>query len=178
MKLVTLGMFCAAFAIVFTTVPVLKAQKSNGTPAAPVPAQIITSTKVFISNAGADSTSLTALRNAEEPDQPYNELYAAMKSWGRYELVAAPADADLVFEIRFTAPLTDCGKVTTYGPQVELAILDTKTHFRLWTLTEPVQGAFRKATWEKNVNQGITSLVNDVKGLSAQTSAAAGTPGK
>ena len=110
MKLVTLGMFCAAFAIVFTTVPVLKAQKSNGTPAAPVPAQIITSTKVFISNAGADSTSLTALRNAEEPDQPYNELYAAMKSWGRYELVAAPADADLVFEIRFTAPLTDCGQ--------------------------------------------------------------------
>ena len=31
----------------------------------------------------------------------YNEFYAAMKSWGRYELVSSPADADMVFEIRF-----------------------------------------------------------------------------
>ena len=74
-----------------------------------------------------------------------------MKSWGRYELVASPADADLVFELRFTAPIADFGKTAIYEPQLGLSIFDTKTHFVLWTLTEPVQGAFRKATWEKNV---------------------------
>ena len=42
-------------------------------------------------------------------NEPYNRFYAAMKSWGRYELVASPADADWVFEIRFTAPLVDSG---------------------------------------------------------------------
>src|ERR1035438_1463137 len=51
-----------------------------------------------------------------------------MKSWGRYELVAAPADADLVFELRFAAPLTDCGDkmAANYARQLDLAILDAR----------------------------------------------------
>ena len=92
-----------------------------------------------------------------------------MKSWGRYELVASPAEADLVFEIRFTAPIADLGKTAIYEPQLGLSIVDTKTRFVLWTFTEPVQAAFRKLTWEKNVHQGIENLLADIKKL-------AGTP--
>jgi len=66
-----------------------------------------------------------------------------MKSWGRYELVASPADADWVFEIRFTAPLVDFGTSAMYEPQWELSIFDTKTHFVLCSFTVPVKGAFR-----------------------------------
>ena len=94
-----------------------------------------------------------------------------MKSWGRYELVDAPSDADLVFTIRFIAPLTDCGKVTAYSSQLELTILETKSHFLLWTVAEPVEGAFRKTTWEKNFGQGITNLLDDLKKLSGQPAA-------
>jgi hypothetical protein len=46
--------------------------------------------------------------------------------------------------------------------------VDAKTHFTLWSLTEPVNGAMRKETWKKNVTQGTASLINDVKKLSAQ----------
>jgi hypothetical protein len=92
-----------------------------------------------------------------------------MKSWRRYELVASPAEADLVFEIRCTAPIADLGKTAIYGPQLGLSIFDTKTRFVLWTFTEPVQGAFRKLTREKNVHQGMESLLAEIKKL-------AGTP--
>ena len=72
------------------------------------------------------------------PNEPYDQFYVAMQRWGRYELVGAPADADLVLQLRFSAPLSSC---ETYQPQLTLAILDTKTHFRLWTFTEAVKDA-------------------------------------
>jgi hypothetical protein len=129
--------------------------------------------KVFISNAGADIVSQAAFKRAGEPDQAYTHFYSATQSWGRYEIVSAPADADLVFEIRFTAPISGCE--TCYQPQMGLTILDTKTHFILWTLTAPVQGAFRKATGLKNFDQGLNALMDDLKKLSAP-SVATGEP--
>jgi len=136
--------------------------------AAPIPSLIIAANKVFTSNAGADSISLAAFRRAGDPDQLYNQFYAAMKSWGRYDPVSAPADADLVFAIHFTAPLSDCGKLASYEPQIELSFLDSRTHFALWTFTEPVQGAYRKSTWNKNFSEGMASLMNDLKSLPGQ----------
>ena len=83
--------------------------------------------------------------------------------------MASPADADLVFEIRFSAPIADFGNTVMYEPQLGLPVFDARTHFVLWTLTEPVQGAFRKVTWEKKVHQGVESLLAEIKRL-------AGTP--
>jgi hypothetical protein len=154
-----------AIAITLISVSTANAQQSVPTPAAPIPAQIAAGKKVFISNGGNDGTTLATLKRAGDPDAPYNHLYAAMQSWGRYELVTSPADADMVFEIRFTAPMTDCGKVTSYAPQLELAILDAKTHFRLWTITGPVEGAIRKATWDKNFSDGVATLMDTLKKL-------------
>ena len=66
-------------------------------PAAPAPVPIFSAKKVFVSNATGEIR--LPLGN---PDLAYDEFYAAMKSWGRYEIVSSPADADLVFEIRYT----------------------------------------------------------------------------
>jgi hypothetical protein len=121
---------------------------------APIPAQIITAKKAFIANGGVDATSLAAFRRAKEPGEPYNQFYLAMKSWGRYELVGTPGEANLVLELSFSSPISDCVKLTSYEPQLKLAIFDRETHFRLWTLTEPVEGAYRKPTWDKNVRKG------------------------
>ena len=103
---------------------------------APIPDQIVAARKVFISNGGVDFASAVDLRRAIGPNAPYNQFYAAMKRWGRYEHVGTPADAELVLQLAFTAPLSS---FHTYQPQLTLAILDTKTHFRLWTLTRGTQ---------------------------------------
>jgi hypothetical protein len=42
---------------------------------------------------------------------------------------------------------------------VTLTILDTKTHFILWTITEPVESAILAKTWGKNFDHGISNLV-------------------
>ena len=145
---------------------VLNAQQTDkAPPAAPVPVEIINAKKVFISNAGVDGLALAAFERLGEPHQPYNQFYTAMKSWGRYELVSAPAEAELVFEIRFGAPLAGSDKMSTYAPQYGVTILDTKTHFTLWTLAEPVEGAFRKTTFLKNFGQAVDRFMNDLKAL-------------
>ena len=64
--------------------------------------------------------------------------------------------------------------MTTYEPQLNLSILDAKTHFRLWTLVEPVGGAFRRVTWDKNFADGMSRLMNDLKKLAERADAAAG----
>lgn len=157
---------CLTLALALLSTPFLAAQQAKE--AAPLPVQIAAAKRIFISNGGVDGNSLEAFRRTGGSDQPYNQFYNAMKGWGRYELVAAPADADLVLEIRFAAPLTGCDKICSYAPQLGLTILDAKTHFTLWTLIEPVDGAFRKATWEKNFSKGMTNLMDDMRKLAGQ----------
>jgi hypothetical protein len=161
----------AVFAALLIVVPA-SGQQTKEAAAAPVPSQIVAARKVFIANAGADIVAQSTFKRAGQPDQAYNHFYSAMQNWGRYELVAAPADADLVFEIRFTAPLYYNGTLATYEPQFGLNIVDAKTHFLLWSLAEPVEGAFRKATWLKNFDQGLDLLMGDLKKLSASSLAA------
>jgi hypothetical protein len=81
--------------------PADHASKYAGEPA-PIPEQILTAKKVFIANGGGDESRDEAVSYSGGPDRAYNEFYAAMKTWGRYELIAAPGDAELVFEIRLT----------------------------------------------------------------------------
>lgn len=164
LNIVKLGIVCTLILVGSTAR--LRAQETKGVTAAPIPAQISTAKTVFISNTGVDINSLEAMKRAGDRNQAYDEFYRAVKDWGRYRLVGAPAEADLVFEIRFITPMIPNGNGVNYEPQILLTILDTKTHFPLWALVEPVQGAFRKATWEKNLKDGVTNLVNDVKELS------------
>ena len=86
----------------------------------------------------------------------------------------SPSDADLVFEIRFAAPITDTDKTTSFAPQYGVTIVDAKTHFTLWTLGEPVEGAFRKATFERNLNTAMNGLMENVRKLVAPTEVLAG----
>jgi len=165
-RVVVPGICCIALAAALTVVPPLTGQQAKETAAvAPVPAQIAAARKVFISNGGADVLAQSVFKRAGEPDQAYNHFYFAMQSWGRYELVSAPADADLVFEIRFAAPVYYNGTLTSFQPQFGLSIVDAKSHFLLWSLTEPVEGAFRKATWLKNFDHGLDNLMDDLKKL-------------
>jgi len=128
---------------------------------------------VFISNARVEGSSLPTFLRPDDPDRAYHAFFAAMKTWGQYELVGAPADADLVFEIRFSSPVVACEKICSYDPQIGLTILDVKTHFTLWTLTQSVESANRKATADKNFTRGMTNLMANLKKLTDRPDAGA-----
>src|SRR5258708_14238742 len=72
-------------------------------PPAPVPAELLSARKIFVSNAGADS-GLFPHPFSGDPSRGYSALFAALHELGQYELVASPSQADLVLELRLMAP--------------------------------------------------------------------------
>jgi len=131
--------------------------------------------KAFVSNAGMDGISSAAFLRLGEADKPYDAFYAAMKSWGRFDIAGAPQEADLIFEVSFAAPITDCDKVTIYGPELRLRIIDARTRFVLWSLIQPMGGGVsaRKETFEKNFDKAMAELMNRVKDVVARSAAPA-----
>jgi hypothetical protein len=97
-----------------------------------------------------------------------------MKTWGQYELVSAPTDADLVLEMSFGVQAEGANVIkgdgigAGYAPRFRLLILDPDTHFTLWAFTQHVQWALLAGNRDKNFDQGMTSLVNDLKKWLAQ----------
>ena len=137
------------------------AQQQQAPAIAPIPVQITTAKNVFISNLGADPGGLAILLDEiKDPNAAYNQFYAAMKSWGHFNIVSKPSDADLVFELS----LVDHG---SFPARMTLVIFDEQTHFPLWTVTEPLQPAARQATWQKNFATCLNTFVGDVKHLAA-----------
>ena len=157
--------------IALLAVPFLRAQQPVDPPIAPVPAQILTGKKVFISNASGQSAAPSGV-----PDLTYNEFYADIKSWAKYEIVSAPADADLVFEIRFTSQIGTTSVMNGTGGsgqdfQFRLVIRDPKTRTVLWAFTESVPQAANRAASRKKFDDAMTAIVNDVKKLTSQQAA-------
>jgi hypothetical protein len=144
--------------------PALQAQTAE-VPTAPLPSQIGTAKKAFISNVGVGT------------DKTYNAFYAAIKSWGQYELVTAPADADLVLEISFSTRISgvtgskESGCSSINESQFKLVLVDPKTRIPLWTVSETVQPFNRQKTGEKNSQDAMNKLVGDLKSLTAQSAA-------
>ena len=152
------------------TVLAAQGTPASAVPPAPVPSQILSAKRVFISN--QPGALYLNPRNAEDdPYRPYNQFYASMKGWGYYELTSAPADADLILEINLTernvvtnATMQSPGRALYFV----LTVRDPKSHTILWWIAERLQGANRTATGEKNYNQAMTNLVNDLKRLIGQ----------
>jgi hypothetical protein len=131
---------------------------------APVPAQILSAKHIFISNASGES-----IMPPGTGDLAYNEFYAAMKSWGHYEIVASPGDADLVFEIRFVLALGASINNSMGGDfEFRTVILDPKSHVVLWAFSESVPQAANKTKSRQLFDQAMSTLVNDVKQLTAR----------
>ena len=163
---------CVYWAIALLSLPVFGTPKpKDSTPAAPVPIPIETAQKVFVSNAPGDSLPVSL----GGPARPYNQFYEAMKSWGRYQLVSSPADADLILEISFAHPIVGVNVMSTSGGGstsallLKVVIVDPKTHIPLWWFTESFgsKGGFshRKETLDSNFRLAIDALVDDVRKL-------------
>jgi hypothetical protein len=136
--------------------PSLFAQAANIAPAAPLPSQILTAKKVFIANIGEDS-DLRIWGGGQ--NRTYNEFYAALKSCGRYELVTAPADSDLIAEVEAVSDSVEW--------HFKLVLLDPKTQTPLWTIYEPIKRAGLQKNRDKNNSDTINKLVSDLTELTA-----------
>jgi hypothetical protein len=151
-RITGMGMLCIALTMAVMIIPRAEAKKAAEPAAAPIPIQVLSGKKVFISYRESDA-------DPGAPNLTYNEFYALMKSWGKYELATAPADADLVFEIRYVSGLSDS--------QLCLSIVDPKTHFVLWPFIQHVQSSSRETARRKNFDQAMSDLVDDVKKVTA-----------
>jgi hypothetical protein len=147
-RITAMGMLYIALTAAVLTVPGAHAKKAAELAAAPIPVQVLNGKKVFISYRESDA-------DPGSPNLTYNEFYALLKSWGKYELVTAPADADLVFEIRYVSGISDS--------QLCLSIVDPKTHFVLWPFIQHVQSSSRETARRKNFDQAMSDLVDEIK---------------
>jgi hypothetical protein len=136
-------------------------------PQSSVPAQIAAAHTIFLVNNGADANFPLSAEDA------YNEIYAALQEWGHFQLVSSPDQADLVFQLRDIAPITDvqgsrAGVYAINSPAFRLAIKDPRTNVTLWTITSPVPVAGRRTTRARWLNIAITNMVSRVKVLANQ----------
>ncbi len=168
---------CCFLIVVLGLVSLARAQRPKMPAPAPVPRQIGAAQKVFIANGGGESFETIINQTVFDggPDRPYNQFYAAMKEWGRYELVASPADADLVVEVSWD--LTDVGLQLPVLGELRLVILDPKTHVTLWTVIEHVRGAILLGNRDKNFDQAMNTVMKRMKDLVAPPTTPANLPG-
>jgi len=160
--------FVLVAAIVMTLASSLTAQKTSE--ATPIPSQITSAKKVFISNTVGDDL------NSNDPSQVYSAFYSAMKSWGRYELASSPANADLIFEISFREPIVAVavtGSVTNVpvggsytNPHLRLVISDPKTHVSLWWFMAHVRPPL--FTSEKSLDRSLSDLMGQLKQITSK----------
>jgi hypothetical protein len=179
-KIIKLTILFGAIAAACALEPGTRAQQARDVLPAPLPAQIYSGKKVFVSNAGGDINHLYS----GEPERLYNQFYAALKSWGRYDLGGSPAEADLVFEISFRNPFVgefvsgDGGQPSVSSravtdPQFRLAIVDPGTRVTLWVFTEHIQPAVLQGNRDKNFDQAVNAIVNDLRNVAGQPRAIA-----
>ena len=152
-----IGIFGITVATALLSVPLATAKKQPDVPSGAVPAQLLTAKKVFISYGESDA-------DPGAPDLTYHEFYGLMKSWGKFDLTSAPADADLVFEIRFLSGISDS--------QLRLSIVDPKTHVVLWPFIQHVENSSRETGRRKKFDEAMSDLLDDVKRVTSQPAAA------
>jgi len=144
---------------------------------APIPTQIASAKRLFIANGGGDEPGFQDPLFDGGLNRAYNQFYAAMKGVGRHELVGAPAEADLLFEIRFTVHSAECTVMqgTSIGnasdPQFRLEIRDPKTNALLWAFSEHMEWAILKGNRNRNYDQALARIVADVQDLITRATA-------
>ena len=148
------------------------AQQPAVTPVGPVPPALLNAKTIFVSNAGADS-GLFPQPFSGDPDRPYDQFFAGLKAFGKFDLVPDPSEADLVLELQLTAPNGPSKGSKVNGasdpvPMLRLVIYDRKSHYVLWAVTESIEIAFLQKTHDRNFDLAVAALLNDFERVSGK----------
>jgi hypothetical protein len=144
-------------------------------PHAPIPQTILSARKLFIANGGADA-GLFPSPFSGSTTRGYDQFYAALSGMSQYDLVASPAEADLVLEFVIQAPLGPANPNKQKGasdplPTVSVKIYDRPTHYVLWAFSEEVDVALLQKTHDRNLDEAIIRLAQDFQSLTRPPSA-------
>jgi hypothetical protein len=158
------GFLCLGAAVTLLASAFAFSQTPATTAAGPVPQALLNAKSIFVSNAGADS-GLFPDPFTGDPDRPYTRFYAALKATGDYTLVSKPSQADLVLELRLTAPYGPSlpNKQSWEGdplPMFRLVVYDRETHYILWTCTQSVEHAVMQKSHDPNFDVALIGLLN------------------
>jgi hypothetical protein len=150
---------------VFCLGPSLSAKTRKDIPPAPLPTAIVNAHKVFLSNKGGS-------------DLAYDAFYQAMKSWGKYEIVGSPDNADLIIELSYEVVNEGTrvwSSTNTYNnttqvhsrqitdPQVILTIYDARTKDSLWSTIDHRRLATLEKNREKEMINSAERLVEELQ---------------
>jgi len=152
------------FAIVFLLVTCYAMPGKNSKDATPssLPAAIREAKKVF-------------LRNGGDSDLAYDAFYSEMQSWGRYEIVNAPDEADLVVELTFrvgrgrewlhdeTVGAPHDGRRYPLLMLTTLTVFDASSNDSLWSAVESRKLALTEKNREKDTVNLVQKLVAELK---------------
>jgi hypothetical protein len=122
--------------------------------------------RVFIANGGGDF-GLNPTEGAVA-QRAYNEFFAGMKNWGRYEIVANPARADWVFEVSVNNRQT-CVEVhhddwvAEDHYSIRLAMSNVKDKGAEKIFVEHFQPGGMFSNLDKIFDGAVAALVDDVK---------------
>jgi hypothetical protein len=158
--LLTAGLTTSAQVIRLSTPKKSSADVGVNSVRAPIPTPLLNGKKAFISYELGDVTAFPDAYSGG-PERAYGEFYSAMKTWNRYELVADPNDADVVFAVRFVDPPNPV-------PQIRIGVADAKTHITLWGFVEQVDFKFRKKNRDVAFTDSVKLLVADIQTLIGQ----------
>jgi hypothetical protein len=107
-------------------------------PEAPIPNFIVKAQKVFVTNGGGNPLA-------------FDEFYSQVKTWGRYQLVGSPSEAQVIIELKYfvvdqgphvwSSTNTYTGQTQVHStemtdPQLQVNIYDAKTKDLLWSVTD------------------------------------------
>jgi len=141
------------------------APETNG-----VPPALLNAKSAFISNGGADA-GLFPEPFSGDPNRGYFTFLKALRAARTVDIADDPGQADLIFEIHLAAPTGPTHASKELGsadalPFFKLTIYDSKTHFVLWTITEPIEIAHLQKTHDKNFDEALAHVVDDLQALS------------
>jgi hypothetical protein len=155
----------ACILCLFALVPYISAKTRKDIPAAPLPAVIINAQRIFLSNGGGS-------------DLAYDAFYAAMKKWGRYQVVGSPEQADLIVELSYqvenlgtrvwSATNTYNNTTQVYSrqvvdPKLILTIYDARSKNSLWSTIDHRQLARLEKNREKETINSAERLVDELR---------------
>lgn len=150
------------------------AKDKNEIQKAPLPSQLLTAKKVFVSK-GVGATAFTVEGGF---DLAFDAFYSDIRSWGRYVVTDKPEDADLIMEVSYTAASggthvysstnTYTNQTTVYSSQLlnlqlTLVVYDSHSKTELWSTSVAPGTARRKKNQEKEMITAGESLVTNLR---------------
>jgi len=137
-------------------------------PTGPLPGQIASAHTILLTNAGISP------RLAVDSNQLYNDIHARLASWGKYQLVSSPDQADLVFQLSIVDPRTGYNGQAVpdaYGrsPLFLMVIVDAHTGTPLWSITSPLYLIGKRNTAAHWLALSEDNLVSRIKVVANQS---------